>query len=341
MPIMSPFVSLGRVCANWAANAKPWTNVYGLARTLLALGTAATLVFNRPTTLFRPVWGSSQYPVCYGLSKIGLFCLASQHLELVRWVAIALLALVASGWQPRITGLLHWWISFSLASSAVLLDGGDHVTTVLTLLLLPVALTDRRKWHWQSGSESDSEPGIKELAALFALLAIRVQVAGIYLHAAVGKLRVQEWADGTALYYWFNNPDYGATPAIWNLLAPLLRHGPVITLMTWGSILLELSLFTALVMPKKVRIYFLPLGLGFHLTIAVIHGLVSFFFAMAAALILYLRPTELPFSLPEFMQPRLAARAREIEGTPPAPGTPVLEELPVETASGIKMEASL
>jgi hypothetical protein len=52
----------------------------------------------------------------------------------------------------------------------------------------------------------------------------------------------------------------------------------------------------ALFMDKKYRRYLLVLGLCFHLAIAVVHGLVSFFFAMAGALVLYLRAPEHPFS---------------------------------------------
>ena len=206
------------------------------------------------------------------------------------------------GWRPRFTAPLHWWLTFSLATSAVMVDGGDQVSSVLTLLLLPVALTDGRKWHWQAdGSRTGYGHEWKSLVALFALLAIRVQVAGIYFHAAVGKMRVEEWTDGTVLYYWFTDPQFGATGAVRQAIEPLLRHGPTLALMTWGAMLLELSLFMALVMPKKAWRYLLPLGIAFHASIAIIHGLVSFFFAMAAALVLYLRPVEQPFVLPNLV----------------------------------------
>lgn len=128
---------------------------------------------------------------------------------------------------------MHWWLTFSLATSAVTIDGGDQVSVVLTLLLLPITLTDARKWHWQTRSTHLGES--ERLVALSALLAIRIQVAAIYFHAAIGKLRVEEWTDGTAVYYWFTNPDYGASPFVSQLLRPLLLHGTTIALMTWGS----------------------------------------------------------------------------------------------------------
>lgn len=142
-----PIVRLGKMCRNWTMQSNPWTNVYGLARTLLAMGTGATLLFSRSTTLFRPAWGVPEVPICRGVSRVGLFCVASHHLEIARWIGIIVLLVVASGWRPRFTGPLHCWVSFSLATSAVMVDGGDQVSQVLTLLLLPVTLTDSRTWH--------------------------------------------------------------------------------------------------------------------------------------------------------------------------------------------------
>jgi antimicrobial peptide system SdpB family protein len=304
-----PLIRLGTLCRDWATRSNPWTNVYGLARTLLATGTAATLVFNRSTTLFHPLQGVPEVPICYGISRLGLFCLVPHHLEMARWIAVAILLVVASGWYPRFTGPLHWWVSFSLMTSSVIVDGGDQVSAVLTLLLLPVTLTDWRKWHWDSDQTPDHAQW-KCLLALFALLAVRVQVAGIYFHAAVGKLRVQEWTDGTALYYWFTHPDFGASRPLFWLLRPLLIHGTTLALMTWCSILVEFSLFMALVMPKRAWGYFLRLGIAFHVMIALIHGLVSFGFAMIAALVLYLRPTEKPFVVPAFFQSFFQSRKR-------------------------------
>ena len=294
-----PLLLLGKACRNWVAHSRPWTNVYGLGRSLLAAGTASTLIFSSSNALFRPAWGVSEVPICTGLSRIGVFCASFHHLELARWIAVIILVIVASGWRPRYMGLLHWWVSFSLATSAVMVDGGDQVTAVLTLLLLPVTLTDRRAWHWQNSEHHVAD--WKYLLAISSLVAVRIQVAGIYFHAAVGKLGVQEWTDGTALYYWITHPDFGASRLVWHLVEPLVRHGTTLALMTWGAIILELFLFAALVMPKKAWSYFLLAGLTFHAGIAIIHGLVSFSLAMAGALVLYLRPSEKPFIAPAFV----------------------------------------
>lgn len=295
--IDEPLVYFGKAARSWAVRANPWTNVYGVSRTILALATAATLTFTSPTVLFHSADAHFQ---CAGPSRISLFCLLATHTELARWLAVMILGLVASGWRPQVTGLLHWWVSFSVETSCFAIDGGDQVTAVLTLLLLPVALTDKRTWHWQSRTNricQDSEI-LWRLLALSALVMVRLQVAGIYFHASVAKVGVEDWANGTALYYWLTSPEFGAPPWRLSLLMPLLTHGPTVALMTWGAIVLELFLFAALVMPKRAWSYFLVLGIAFHAAIAFTLGLVSFSLAMTAALILYLRPVGKPFSMP-------------------------------------------
>ena len=62
------------------------------------------------------------------------------------WVG---LLLVLSGYYPRFTGVLHWLISSSVFQAANLVEGGDQITAILTLLLVPVTLLDPRRNHWQ------------------------------------------------------------------------------------------------------------------------------------------------------------------------------------------------
>jgi antimicrobial peptide system SdpB family protein len=300
-----PLVRLGRWVRGWASAVDPWTNVYGLARTLLAVGSAATLAFSHSHTLFRAALQMPSAPFCQGPAKIGLFCLfPAGHLEIARWAAVAILLTVASGWRPRVTGIPHWWVSYSLHTSSSLTDGGDQVTSILTLLLLPLTLTDRRRWHWHRplGAASRGIQEVKRLVALSALLMARVQVASVYFQAAYAKLSVEEWANGTALYYWMTDDSWGAPRWLLPVFVPLLSHGVTVALMTWGAVLLEIVLFMALTMPRRAWAYLLPLGIAFHAAIAVVHGLGSFALAMMGALILYLRPVENEFDLLGFLR---------------------------------------
>ena len=277
----------------------PWSNVYGVARSLLAIGTIITLTLTDLNLLFRPSVGVTDVPQCIGIgSYISIFCVLSNNLSLAKWISVGILLVVVTGWRPRITGLLHWWISFSFVNSATLIDGGDHVTAVLTLLILPITLLDDRKWHWKNEtSELDTfwQKG-KTIVATLTHKVIRLQVAIIYLHASLAKLKAVEWQNGTACYYWFTDPVFGHPKMLDWLITPIIQNAYSVSLLTWGVIAFEFILFVLLFLGKKVYSNFLIMGIMFHFGIVLIHGLASFFFAMTAALILYLRPLEAPFN---------------------------------------------
>ncbi|HVP60343.1 MAG TPA: sporulation-delaying protein SdpB family protein [Myxococcaceae bacterium] len=286
---------------------RPWTNVYGLARSMLATATLLTLLADSSERLFQPLVVDD--PGIIDRSAIAgasLFFLARNHLVAAKLLAVAVLLLVIVGWRPRFTALPHWWISYSFAASASMIDGGDQIAATLCLLLLPVALTDDRSWHWTGTGAGGPAASI---AAQTGWVLIRVQMAIVYLFAAVLKFPSEEWANGTALYYWWRNPAFGAA----GLLRPVtdwIGRTVLVVPLTWSALLLELCLAAALVAPLRFRSTLLPVAVLFHLGIALTHGLVTFAVTMSAALILYLRPAWRPFAFPELLR-RPAARSPE------------------------------
>jgi len=325
---------LGSAAQRWSMST-PWTNVYGVARSLLALATAGTIGFSGTGTLFRPAAGLPPAPYCIGPGHISLFCLVPHdRLWLARWLAVAILLVVASGWRPRFTAAFHWWVSFSFFVSTTIPDGGDQATAIFTLLLLPVALTDPRRWHWQPVPENAAAgSAIVRLLALSALLVIRVQVAGIYLDSSIAKLAVTEWRDGTAVYYWIGQPVFGAPGWLHGILLAVAATSLGVIAMTWGALILEFTLAIAIVIPRKAWKFLLLAGILFHGFIALMMGLPSFSIAMTAALVLYLRPVDEPF--------RISAPARlslnrwsRLRRWPAAERTPALLPAPAGTPSG-------
>lgn len=302
-------------------HANPWTNVVGLARTLLALSTISTLLFTPPELLFAPVGGSMHEAAGrVGLLRASYFLLFPlEHLEWARWIAIGVLAVVASGWRPRLTGLPHYWITASYAVSAVVVEGGDQIAAMLALLLLPVTLTDSRRWHWETppAVAASQAKAVAALVALTGLVLVRIQMAAIYFNAGVAKMSVPEWADGTALYYWFTEPTFGMPGWMEPLALPMLAQPWVVTPLTWGVMLFEVLLAAGLVMSKKWWTPLLIGGIAFHVGIALIHGLVSFGTVMIAGLILHLRPVERHFSAPRSILRPHGEAARGHTGTRP------------------------
>jgi antimicrobial peptide system SdpB family protein len=275
----------------------PFTNVVGLGRSLLALGTLITLVFNPAYTLFGPTSDTTDVPNCANGAGIGLFCVAPS-IETGRWICIVILLFVLCGWFPRWTAIPHWWVAFSVHNNATIADGGDQAAAVITLLLVPFALCDGRMNHWQHVEGAASLPEgrrARRFIARIALAAIGIQVAFIYFQAGVAKFGVTEWADGTALYYWLEDPGFGAPPWLKWFFDPILTHGLTVGLFTWSTALAEVALGVALFLPASYRRYLLWYAVAFHSGIAVVMGLVSFACSMIAADVLFLRPVDQPF----------------------------------------------
>jgi antimicrobial peptide system SdpB family protein len=287
---------------------KIWSVMLGVARSLLALATGLTLLFTDTQTLFLGNSSLVDKSLCSGIDAANLFCLVpTASMNLAHILALGILVLVTSGWRPRLTGIFHWWVAWSYHQAGTFVDGGDQVIMILTLLLVPVTLTDPRVWHWQRAAteDHDLERPIARLVALGWLSLIRLQVAVIYFHAATAKFAVPEWLNGTAVYYWFGSATLGMPAWLQPILDPLLNSAACVLAITWGTMLLEILLVLGLLAEPGYRRPLLKLGLIFHAGIAVVFSLSSFMLAMDAALLLYLGD-------PNWKLPKLPRRSRKI-----------------------------
>ncbi|WHI59704.1 HTTM domain-containing protein [Mammaliicoccus lentus] len=266
----------------------PWTNVYGLARSIIGLAMLLTLIFNSTNTLM-----IMPENVC-NLTVPTAFCLVSDTgitFELVRYVFIIILLLVVIGWRPRITGILHFYIAYSLHGNAILIDGGEHIASVITFWLIPITLCDSRKWHWEKVNVIDKKYISKKLIPLIFFKFIEIQVAIIYINAAIARLNNPEWVDGTALYYFLTDTLLGyPTYQAW-ILEPLLTSN-IVAILTWGTTIIEFILFAGFFASQKNKIYILTAGIILHLGIALVIGIVTFSMVMIGSLILYLYPKQ-------------------------------------------------
>lgn len=270
------------------------TNVVGWARSILATGTLLTFLFSPYDALFDP--GVTKAANIAFFDAGNLFNLIAHPLA-VRLVACTILLAVISGYLPQLTGILHWWVCASLANKGALIDGGDQISMILSLFLVPVTLLDPRKNHWTTGVHYHRP--YTHIFVNFILMLIGLQMAIIYIHSTFEKLKVPEWLNGTAVYYFLNHDLYGAVPIVKRVMTPLFLNPYITLLLGWGTLILEMMLFAALFMSKTNRKKMLIAGLIFHFAIILFHGLMSFFFAMAAGLILYLFPVDEQIKLTE------------------------------------------
>lgn len=282
-----------------ASKTNSWTNVYGLGRSLIAANTLITLLSHDVGFLLKPAGRTAEeLRSNVFMSNFSIFNIVPHEYDFItKLMCISILILVIIGWRPRITGGLHWLVSFSFATSCVIIDGGDQIAADITFLLIPVTLTDSRKNHWfYEVKERSVKSDIFSLIAISFLTVIRLQVSSIYFQAGVSKMSVTEWQNGTAIYYWFTHPTFGLIEPLRAIMIIFLSNAYFITIMTWSVIIFEVIMSMGLVMNKKFWKYLLILGLTFHFSILIIHGLFTFFFVMAGAIILYLRPIDQNFS---------------------------------------------
>jgi antimicrobial peptide system SdpB family protein len=273
--------------------ASPHTRAVGLARSLLAASTGLTLALTPQSSLF---FRSTSYPtgaVCDArLSFISIHCMVGDSVGLSVWLSLAVLAAVCSGYWPAVTAVPHWWIAWSLNTSSPVRDGGDQVAAALTLLIIPLALVDRRPNHWLNDLGYAGRGFASKCVGHAAIGLLAVQAMVVYGHAAAGKLAVPEWSNGSALWYWIQDPAF-APPAVMDValrFAHSTAFGSIAV--NYGVIAWELALVLAVLAAKWVRTTALIGGILFHGAIAVTFGLWSFFLAMVALLILALvRPS--------------------------------------------------
>lgn len=127
----------------------------------------------------------------------------------------------------------------------------------------------------------------KTLSPVWALRLIQIQISVVYLWTVWHKLQGETWLNGTAVYY--------ATrlDSMANFTVPVLMDSLIfLKLMTWGTLLVELSLGT-LIWFKKFRRPVIVTGILFHLGIQYIMSIPFFELYMMALLINFVSPDDL------------------------------------------------
>lgn len=257
-----------------------------LSRSLLAFGALITIIFNNPAEMTNKAlidMSDAYYPY---ITQFSVFSIFDPYIA--KYFSIVILLFVFTGLLPQLSSVLQSWIHLSICNSFIIVDGGDQIASNISLLLIPICLFDQRFNQWDNNYNSSIF--IKNRNVFFGVyyFLIKLQIAVIYLHAGVGKLYKDDWKNGTSIYYWFTHNIFGAPVTVQKFLN-FFTLSPFSPIISWLVIFLELGLFACILATnKKIKLTFLFLGLFFHFSIYITHGLLSFFFSMAGALILYL-----------------------------------------------------
>ena len=264
----------------WGFN--PLSYVIAIGRSGLALAQLVVLIFTPAPYLFVPIFGQGDPLICNkSLDAVSIYCVGDKAISIgaAHVILIACFLIVASGLLPRYTSILHFWATFSLSNAVTLPDGGDTVVQFASLFLVFICLPDGRLWQWSKrpvrsqGSFAAALRGI----SWGAHWALRVQMAYIYIHSAMAKLSVENWSEGSAIYYIIRG-DFFGTGNILQGLALAITGVPIFALaLTWGTILSE-SFISLSCIAKNATFQFtgFTVSLLLHLGIIAFLGLWSF-----------------------------------------------------------------
>lgn len=259
-------------------------NVY---RSLLALSTMTVFIFNFDTMY--DIFSFGQNPFHLQYLKYDIFSVFGFYLGYI--LSFVILLAVISGYLPQLTSILQFYVQASfILHYPNMSDGGDYIITIVLFLLIFSFVTDRRLNSWRKPKQAQLDRGFFRPSVYMNYRAIRLFICLIYFHAAVSKFHVTEWYNGTAIYYFLNDPLSGNAGLLDNALFRSIIQNPIlITLISWGALLTEVHIaFMLYVRNYKTRRNVFILGCLLHLAIIPLFFIPMFSFRMIASLYFYL-----------------------------------------------------
>lgn len=258
----------------------------------IALAQIVFLVFTPFDALMQGVEGSADLPNCEGLRSISALCVGGPSVPdgIRTFAMIALLALVVVGFLPAVTSVVHAWIAVSLSTGLALPDGGDSVAAIVCIIMVFIAVSDNRLWAWKL---KDEPIGPTARGIGFAgVVALRIQVAIVYLNSAFAKFSVEDWANGSAEYYVSRSYMFGSAGFVGESLRVLTSNPLLLATITWGVLLCEIAIGLCILQGLTGRKVAFALALLLHSGIILSIGLWSFGMIMIAFVGMAAMPTE-------------------------------------------------
>lgn len=257
----------------------------GATHRILGAATALTLLANPTDTFFLPD-AHGPRPTCGPVAQWTLFCLLETRLELARWLLFAFCVPLVMGICMPIAGVLHLYAALAVSLTTLGVEGGDQLSVNVSALLTLCALIQYPQ-RWRHSKKTEA---IVSQLILVIIACITLQLAFVYFEAGVGKMAQQQWQEGTALWYWFQNSAYTGPPTLSNVALFFLGIPLISGLASWGTVAFQLCLTVVILAVRNVfvRRVYLAAGIIFHLVIWIMFGLPSFGIVMSACLLLVL-----------------------------------------------------
>ncbi|MGW9112277.1 HTTM domain-containing protein [Microbacterium sp. NPDC055683] len=285
---------------SWLLDSKK--SLYGLAvtRMLFGLTGVGLLLSNFSTRLYTfgsgSAWNGEAAEPVSDFPKIWLFGLFDAVrlddtlFTLLYLGLLALAVMVTIGWRVKIVLPVYFvlWVSFIEMNDAVG-DQGDNMYRIVLLLLLfadPAArwsLDARRRA--KTGFRTILPVEISNLLHNLVLVAMTAQVVFVYVSGGLYKAGGDPWSGGFAVYAPLMTERFGTWPVLSDLVT---AWGPMVTIASWGSIILQIA-FPFMLLTRPTRIIALIGIMSFHVGIGVLMGLPWFSLAMIGIDFIFIR----------------------------------------------------
>ncbi|MGP7960640.1 HTTM domain-containing protein [Sanguibacter sp. A247] len=268
-----------------------------------------------------------------GLSLLGL---GNSYLA----VDLGLLALAAAaallvvGWRTAFVTPALWVLLWGLHErNPYVTNGGDNLVRILLVYMIfaqldahwSLSARRRRRTRDLGHEQLQRAAGPRTLVHNLALVACVAQVCVLYLSSGLFKAQGRMWQEGTAVYYITRVAEYNAWP---ELTALLVRSPLTITVLTYGSVLLQVAFVFCLTSRRARHLVFVGL-LGMHAGIGLLMGLPVFSAFMIAADVLLFTDAEWRRGLARLAALRRSvARERAVPEAALAPATGSLPSHP-------------
>lgn len=256
----------------------------------------------------------------YGPWRVGVFQWweSDTAIAVVYLVSVVAAVAVTLGWWVRVAAPIVFLgvLSFQLDNTSVLNAGDELLRIWAAYLALYALLTPGRC----TGVSLRSAGASSVSAPPWLLRLVQVQLTVIYPFSVYAKLQGDTWLDGTAAYWALGLEDFERFPV------PSFVTGsePVIAVLTWGALLVEILVPVLLWVPRTRRIAIVA-GIALHLSFDYALRVGFFGWAMIIGYLAFLTPSEAARILRPFGRTRTAvspsaeeARPASAEKAPPA-----------------------
>ncbi|HUI58095.1 MAG TPA: HTTM domain-containing protein [Bryobacteraceae bacterium] len=226
----------------------------------------------------------SSLPAAERASQLNIFAIWPRNdtaMLCLFWIMVAFAVFLLVGFMSRGSSVMVFIALLSLHKrNPMILSGGDTLLRLDAFFLMfaptGAALSVDRFIQRFRGRQQDQPI----LVLPWAQRMIQIQTALVYLSTFFWKLLGDRWIDGTALYYVLHLSEFK------QFVVPGANHITVIQLMTWSTLVIELSLGT-LVWFRHLKYWVLLAGICLHAAIEYALNIPLFSFTMVATYVTF------------------------------------------------------